>query len=213
MPLEFEDAFTLSDVTVFLQRADRLGADSVRAQADEHTLALFVAALWPKGLLDATPTILGLRLARLAEPQTADRTVAVRSLLERIAHVPAGAAGPIEWPPADVTVAWAGVLPPRRDWVRIGEVGAGLLAETARAGAAEIANALPADAGEAIVHKVRSEVWSRPLEGAAMLPAGAAFAAEALGFLADDAAALYTSGSWLRLSTARGHVLTKTLAG
>ena len=214
MALRFEDEFTLRDVTTFLQRADRLGCDAVRVQASDQTAALFVAALGPKGLLDTAPTILGLRVVRLAETETADRTVAVRAVLERIAHLDANSAGPIDWPPADVTASWAGVLPPRSGWEHLGDVSASRLGEVARAGAAEVGAAVPVDAGDALVHKVRTQVWSRPLDDSGTLPAGAAFAAEALGFLGDDEPALlFASGAWLRLSTSRGHVLTKSLAG
>jgi hypothetical protein len=59
------------------------------------------------------------------------------------------------------------------------------------------------------VHRVRSEVWGAPLDGFEHVPAGAAFAALSLGFLGDDVIEQYGSGSWLRFSTQRGHVLVK----
>jgi hypothetical protein len=59
------------------------------------------------------------------------------------------------------------------------------------------------------VRKVRSEVWSRPIEGLEHVPAGAAFAALSLGFLGDDEVRLYETGPWTRLTTKRGHVLVK----
>ena len=48
----------------------------------------------------------------------------------------------------------------------------------------------------------------------AQVPAGGAFAAHALGFLAaDDAVWVYETGPWIRLTTKRGHVLIKRRAG
>ena len=42
------------------------------------------------------------------------------------------------------------------------------------------------------------------------IPAGAAFAAYSLGFLAPgDRVLVYRQGNWLRLSTDRGHVLVR----
>ena len=84
-----------------------------------------------------------------------------------------------------------------------------LLAAAARAGIEEVAATIPENTGEQIVHRVRSEVWGRPLEGHDHLPAGVAFAAEALGFLGEDPVQQFTSGPWIRLSTQRGHVLVK----
>jgi hypothetical protein len=57
---------------------------------------------------------------------------------------------------------------------------------------------------------VRSEVWGRPVEGAALVTAGAAFAAYSLGFLSDsEAVRVFESGPWTRLTTSRGHVLVR----
>ena len=54
--------------------------------------------------------------------------------------------------------------------------------------------------------------WGRPLDGSG-LPAGAAFAALTLGFLADGDQKLYRTGRWFRLTGARGHVLARTGTG
>ena len=45
------------------------------------------------------------------------------------------------------------------------------------------------------------------------LPAGAAFAALTLGFLATGEQALFRAGRWFRLSGDRGHVLARTGSG
>ncbi len=85
-------------------------------------------------------------------------------------------------------------------------------AAAAREGITEVATAIPEGTGEQIVHRVRSEVWGRPLPEAAHLPSGAAFALESLGFLGDDVVQQFATGPWIRLSTARGHVLVKQSA-
>jgi hypothetical protein len=63
---------------------------------------------------------------------------------------------------------------------------------------------------ERLLRRVRSEVWSRPIRGLEHLPAGAAFAAYTLGFLAsEDTAGVRETGPWTRLTTHRGHVLVR----
>jgi hypothetical protein len=84
----------------------------------------------------------------------------------------------------------------------------------ARAGIDEVAAAVPAESGEAIVQRVRAEVWGRPIDGIEHVPAGAAFAGLSLGFLLDDEeeVRILETGPWTRLSTSRGHVLVKRRA-
>jgi hypothetical protein len=73
------------------------------------------------------------------------------------------------------------------------------------------------------VAALRARVWGRPLAGHDELPAGAAFGAEVFGFLGaavpdpgegpdgdpEDVVSLHRAGPWWRLSTVRGHVLTR----
>jgi hypothetical protein len=87
------------------------------------------------------------------------------------------------------------------------------LKSAAEAGIAEVAEAVPAVAGAAVVNSARAAVWSRPLPGREELPAGAAFAAFALGFLAGGEQQVFRNGRWFRLSGSRGHVLVRTAAG
>ena len=62
-----------------------------------------------------------------------------------------------------------------------------------------------------MISNVRVPVWSEPVAGLdSQLPAGAAFAALTLGFLAGSGtASLFSNGRWLRLSTSTGHVLVR----
>ena len=75
---------------------------------------------------------------------------------------------------------------------------------------AEIAAALPEAVGGHVVAQVRAAVWGRDLPSAPGVAAGAAFAADALGFLdPQEPVAVRQAGPWWRLSTSRGHVLVR----
>ncbi|MDO9591302.1 MAG: hypothetical protein Q7J04_09190 [Microcella sp.] len=203
------------DLSVLLGRALRLDdAGAVRLIADSGVLAVYVAVITPKGLLDRGPTVLGLRTFALSEGGF-DVVVPIRSMQVRVdaalASVTEGAVT-IGLPAAVNTVVWSAISPPRGGWQRMGAIDSAGFSAAARAGIEEVATAIPEGTGEQIVHRVRSEVWGRPLPEAEHLPAGSAFALESLGFLGDDGVQQYTSGPWLRLSTARGHVLVKQTA-
>ena len=215
------ESFTLTslpaaqDLSVLLGRALRLDeAGAVRLIADSGVLAVYVAVITPKGLLDRGPTVLGLRTFALSEGGF-DVVVPIRSMQVRVdaalASVTEGAVS-IGVPAAVNTVVWSAISPPRGGWQRMAPIDAAGFAAAARAGIEEVATAIPEGTGEQIVHRVRSEVWGRPLPEAGHLPAGAAFALESLGFLGDDAVQQFAAGPWIRLSTARGHVLVKQSA-
>ena len=198
-----------------LGRARRLDeAGAVRLIADSGVLAVYVAVITPKGLLDRGPTVLGLRTFALSDGGF-DVVVPIGSMQVRVDAALASAADgavSIGVPAAVNTVVWSAISPPRGGWQRMAPVDAAGFAAAARAGIEEVATAIPEGTGEQIVHRVRSEVWGRPLPEADHLPAGAAFALESLGFLADDPVQQFAAGPWIRLSTARGHVLVKQSA-
>lgn len=217
-----QDPPALGDLQVLLARAARIEEGSVRVVAGGGVLAAYVAVLYPVGLMDESPTVLGLRAVRVAPEDEFDVVVPLASLrgrLERTQLEVAAAAEPgatrVELPSETPSVTWAAISPPRGGWQAVGTVDPAELDRVARDGIAEVAAAVPASAGEQIVRKVRAEVWGREVADAAHLPAGAAFAALSLGFLGangvDGAAPVETfeSGSWARLSSPRGHVLVK----
>ncbi len=216
-------SFTLSylpaahDLSVLLGRALRLDeAGAVRLIADSGVLAVYVAVITPKGLLDRGSTVLGLRTLALSEGLF-DVVVPIRSMQVRVDAARAAIAEgadpttpvTIGLPAAVSTIVWAGISPPRGGWQRMSPLVPTGFAAAARAGIEEVATAIPEGTGEQIVHRVRSEVWGRPLPEAEHLPAGTAFALESLGFLGDDLVQQFATGTWVRLSTARGHVLVK----
>jgi hypothetical protein len=212
------DGLALRDLQVFLGRAERVENGSVRLIASGRVLAVYVAALYPIGLLDETPTVLGLRTLALAEDATFDTVVPVRSLAERVTRkLDQGAAEAdavsLTLPLAVNTVTWTAISPPRGGWLTLEPTDAALLEQAAKAGIEEVAAAIPAGTGEQIVHRVRSEVWGRPIEGLEHVPAGAGFAAVTLGFLAEgEPVTVHETGPWTRLTTKRGHVLVRRRA-
>lgn len=215
--LTLADRHSLADLRVFLSRAARVDDGSVRLIATEGVLAVYVAVLHPVGLLDETPTVLGLRTFALAEPADFDVVVPIGSLAQRIERVlgnePEDAASvAVTLPPQVHSVSWAAISPPRGGWRAHGETTAELMERTARAGIDEVAVAVPESTGEQLVHRVRSEVWSRPVDDLEFVPAGAAFAAMSLGFLGEDAVSIFATGTWTRLTTERGHVLVRRRA-
>ena len=212
------DSLSLGDLQVYLGRAARVEDGSVRLIAGSGVLAVYVAVLHPTGLLDESPTVLGLRTFALVGRDAFDVVVPVRSLIERLARLQSGITDPtapvtVSLPMQVNTVTWAAISPPKGGWTALDGVDGSGLEAVAKAGIDEVASAIPSGTGEQIVQRVRSEVWGRPIEGLEYIPAGAAFAALSLGFLGGtDAVRIFETGPWTRLSTQRGHVLVKRRA-
>jgi len=195
-PLVPADRRALDDLAVFVARARRADPEgAARLVAEAGVLAVWVSPLHGAGL----PTVLGLRAVALAEPVALDTTVALAAVAERLAR--GTQALPV--PPVQVlTASWAGVQPPRGGWTPLPALSAGALRSSARDGAALVAaGSRPA------------QVWREPLPGAVGEAGGTTALAQAgdvLGFLVgDEAVSAARSGPWVRLSTARGHVLAR----
>jgi len=213
------DSLALGDLHVFLGRALRVEDGSVRLIAGSGVLAVYVSVLHPSGLLDESPTVLGLRTFALSGDDVFDIVVPVRSLLMRVENQLDAAMADVAQPilvnlPLEVnTVTWAAISPPRGGWHQLPATRGDLLDAAAKAGIDEVATSIPDGTGEQIVHRVRTEIWGRSIDGLDHIPAGAAFAAMSLGFLGEgEGVSIYESGAWTRLSTKRGHVLIKRRA-
>jgi hypothetical protein len=214
------DALALRDLKVYLSRAARIEEGSVRLIGGGGILAVYVAVIYPAGLLDEVPTVLGLRTFALTSTDAIDAVVPVRSLLERVNRAEPGVtddAQPVTMtvPIGVNTVTWAAISPPRGGWHPQPSTTSGILDRVARAGIDEVATAIPAGTGAQIVQRVRAEVWGRAIDGLEDVPAGGAFAALSLGFLGDlagDEVQIFESGPWTRLTTPRGHILIKRKA-
>lgn len=213
--LTLADSLSLGDLHTYLQRAGRVEDGSVRLVAGSGILAVYTAILYPRGILDESPTVLGLRTFALADDAEFDSVVPMRSLVERIVRARSEVGDDesrvvsMSRPPEVNTVTWAGISPPRGGWRALGETDSATLETAARAGIDEVATAIPDGTGEQLVQRVRSEVWGRGVEGLEYVPAGAAFAAFSLGFLGDDPVRLFETGPWTRLTSRRGHVLVR----
>jgi hypothetical protein len=218
--LTLVDGLALRDLQVYLSRASRIEEGSVRLIAGGGILAVYVAIIYPAGLLDEVPTVLGLRTFALTDSEAVDAVVPIRSLLERVnrldeAMTVAAAPVTITVPMGVNTVTWAAISPPKGGWVARPSTTMGVLNRVARDGIAEVADAVPTGTGVQLVQKVRAEVWGRDIEELEDVAAGGAFAALSLGFLGDvdsDEVRIFESGPWTRLTSPRGHVLIKRKA-
>ena len=176
-------------------------------------LAVTVCVLEKQGLLDSHPYVFGLRVFELsrdagdlANNDELDVLIETRALLDRLARMNVT----VDVPVAQARVPWAGVAAPRDGWVPAGGIGTGELVAVAKSGIDEVASAN--GLGTNIVTEVRRTVWTRPVGESAVF-AGMAFAAFGLGFAletSDDQVSITTNGSWTRLTTSRGYVLSRT---
>ena len=213
--ITLQDALAAADLKVYLSRVRLVDDTAVRLIAGGGVLAVYSAVLHPRGLLDSSPTILGLRTFAERSGAAFDRVIAPAAMSDRLAMLDVADNDPsLPLPAADVRTSWSGIAPPRGGWERVSSLNSLALELVARDGAGEVARTVPANSGDLIVQRVRSEVWSRPLPDHADVPSGIAFAAASLGFLVgDEEIPLYASGGWLRASPARGHVLVRTARG
>jgi len=203
--LLFADAPSAADVLTFASRASRLSEDAVRLQASGGVLAMTAAPLAPRGLGDATPTVLAMRALAVDPELVCDLVVAASEL-----SIAADDAQAVQLPDVGLAPPWAGIAPPRSGWTERTGIEASTLAERAQAGIAAVAEKVPTDAGEDVVRAVRAAVWAVPDPALGELPQGTAFAAFALGFInGAETARVLTSGPWTRVSLRRGHVLVR----
>ncbi len=204
-PLVFADTASAADALTFARRATLLGEGAaLRLQASGGVLVLSTAVLAPRGLLDATPTVLGMRTAAV-DPELVCDLVIEAGLLGA-----GDSPDRLRLPESGLSVGWAGVAPPRSGWERADALSASEIAETARRGGAEVANETAGATSEEALRTVRARVWGAPEPRMGGLPRGAAFAASTLGFLAGaEEVPVFTAPRWARLTFARGHVLVR----
>lgn len=204
------DTDAVSDLGTFVGRAKRVDPDAVRFLASGGVLAVYVPVLYARGILDQSATILGLRTYAENSDATFDRTVNPVSVSERIARLEGTGSAQLSMPPSEVQAPWTGIAPPRSGWAQIASIDVDVLSGAARAGVERIASELPRDAGDPVVQRIRASVWGEDIAQVPELPAGAAFAADSLGFISEpETARVLQSGNWLRLSLRRGHVLVR----
>ena len=201
------------DLVTFLERAARVNNGSARLVAAGGHLQVYVGILFPRGLLDQTPTVLGLRVFTLEENQEFDVVVPIDALIARAKAALERDEKTLGTPAEVASLAWAAITPPREGWRRRLGVASPVLATAAAEGIARVAEAVPDSIGESVLQKVRAEVWGSPIAHNKKIPAGAAFAADALGFLGDKNLQVHTLDNWLRLSSKSGYVMVKFPGG
>ncbi len=190
-------------LAAYLQRV--LGLDTraaVRLQARGTVLGV-----WSGPPFD----VLALRPVALAEPAELDVTVSGQRLLDAMGPalgeefaVPASVTGP----------GWAGLLPPRSGWTRIGQVTVESLHASVASGVTSFrakAESVPeAERSQERLDQWAREVWRTPVVGG--IPLRAAHAADRLGLLGPDGDAVaLQAGAWRRLALPGGSVALRDL--
>ncbi|WP_102161316.1 hypothetical protein [Zhihengliuella halotolerans] len=205
------DPDSTADLRTFLARARSVHDGDVSLMMRGLAMAVYVPVIVPQEFGESTPTILGMRAFRLAQPAEGTAVFPLGALTDRLARM-----SPIETalqlPPAESQAAWAGILPPVSGWTEAGEYDAETLRAAADAGTRAVVDALPENSGQPVLATVRSRIWSSPLGTgpAPELPTGAAFAAKTLGFVPGDGTVrVLSQGPWHRLSMPAGHVLVR----
>jgi len=208
------------DAQVFSERAARVNNGSARLIAQGGFLQAYVGVLFPRGLLDQTPTVLGLRVFKLATAAEFDVVVPLESLIHRLGVASDSGEAEFTLPAEVASLAWAAITPPREGWRRRRGIASSALRDAAAEGGAKVAQAVakvaqavPESIGESVLQKVRAEIWGTALADNQQIPAGAAFAADALGFLTDKNMQVHTVGNWLRLTSGSGYVVVKKPGG
>jgi hypothetical protein len=200
--LVLADSDTAKDVLTFVGRAARIGDEGVRLQGARGVLALSTAALAPHGLFDQTPTVLAMRIVH------ADPELECDIVVDRLSTTDDPQR--LELPETGLSPAWAGVAPPRGDWVASTSLPASVIANRAQWGISAVARGATPGAGEEAVRALRAAIWGDPDDDLGGLPRGIAFAADAMGFISgEEQVPVSRSGRWTRLAFRRGHVLAR----
>lgn len=203
--LLFPDSHAAADALTFASRTTRLGDGAVRFRGEAGNLVMTSAPLAPRGLLDSTPTVLGMRVLPVDPELLCDVVVEASDLT-----LDPDDSCAVILPETGLLPAWAGVAPPRTGWIDAGSISASVLASRAQWGIAAVAESVPQNPGEDVVRAVRATVWGAPDDALDGLPLGAAFAAFGLGFIVgEEQAQRRIAGTWTRLSLARGHVIVR----
>lgn len=227
LPAGEEGVAAAKDLSTYISRAKAIDpAAAIGLNAQGTVLGVFACSLAPETLFDSTPTILGARALKLAESSALDIVVQASALLDRLARIEESKMV-LYLPPVTVNAVWAGRPAPVRGWEQLGLVGADEFRRAADEGLAAVEHALPQNPGAAVLTTVRSRIWSSAtvlehLDGfnAVAVPAGAAFALKAFGFLPDSFTGelpVYraggASGTWLRIGAPGGQVLVRYASG
>jgi hypothetical protein len=209
--IQFNDHSDVSDLTSYLERAKKLDPDGlVKFKSFGDVLAVYVSPIFSSNLLGEGPTVIGLRVTKLAAPVEIDANFELASILERLVGI--GEDRSLSLPPVQQRAAWTGITPPRDGWEEAGQIPQQQLSLWAKDGISEVAVALPESIGASIAQKVRSQIWGKSVGYEVSFPAAAAFAISGLGFMSQgEMVSVFRTRGWVRLSTKHGHVLAKVI--
>lgn len=204
------DAAAVSDLAAFAARASRLDPDgAVRVQGFAGGVACFVAPLFPAGLHDPTPTVLGVRTVPATGGNDLDTVLPLGEFSAALARADPGR-GEIVLE-SGAPVVWTAISPPRRGWAPIAAASDAVVAGVLASGVAEVADGAGPGSGASAVRRLRGLVWGRADESLGGAPAGAAFALDGLGFRAGGVpVTVFRSGPWFRIAAPYGDVIART---
>lgn len=211
--LVFDDSASVRDLASFISRAKSIEDDAAQFLARNTALAVYVPVLVPGSLGQGEYTILGMRVHRLAHSAELSACYSLASIQDRLARM-GDSSTTFVVPPMEVNPQWAGIQVPLSGWQHAGQLPDAHLKAAARSGINAVAEALPENPGKPVISQVRQRIWSSIQENTdPELPLGAAFAMHALGFLTEHGQSkVYRNGSWLRITSERGHVVLRRSA-
>ena len=214
--LAFEGAGEAADLTAFLGRLirwDKAAVVRLRSAEGEATLGVFGHPPFGGVLAVRSAALGGAGVAAVV-----DATVSAGQLLDAV-DVAATAEGELVVPASVTGPSWAGLLPPRGGWRRVGELDVGRLRVAAASIIGEFRTRTEALAPEARTRRgldaLAEELWARPLGGdgdaaGTGLTFRVVHAAHAVGFLRADDAVVLAAGPWIRLRTGYGSIAHRT---
>lgn len=202
--LTLPDDNARADLVTFLKRALQFSDQGVRFRSHAGLALVSVPVTASSGLMDVGSTILGMRVMRLSTEAEFDSVVTVAASISALED-----GADLELSSGVNVPAWAAISPPRSGWEHVGDVDVQTVKAAAETTHSEVTRLLPDSAGEAIVRRVRREVWADPVHAMPDLTRGSAVALDGLGFLARGPVRVTASGPWVRASTPLGDVLEK----
>lgn len=205
----------VKDLQSFVTRAKTLDTTGVRFHIAGDVLAVSVSVMHPGGLGDRVPMVMGLRTFALdfSGPRfEMDSVFEMDAITDRTHRMISLESTEFSLPPSEISVMWSAMNAPRSGWAAQAVVDDHDIRKIARDGIRRVGESLPENAGAPVLAKVRADVWAESIGDPAQVefPAGATLGAHSLGFLAPRGeTTVSTSGNWVRLSSAGGHVLAR----
>lgn len=214
--LPFASQNAVKDLQSFVTRAKSLDTTGVRFQVTGDVLAVTVSVMHPGGLGDKVPMVMGMRTFALdfagRERFEVDSAFEIDAITDRTQRMISTGAMDFILPPRSISVMWSAMNAPRSGWVAQAVVDDYDIRKIARDGISRVGDSLPENAGAPVLAKVRADVWAELIGDPTQVefPAGATLGAHSLGFLAPRGeTTVSTSGNWIRLSSAGGHILVR----